>query len=540
MSDKEKVEERTQEDVAAEREKEALATLAASFDRREFPVATNDGRARKWSLPAMSALDGAQLNARYADIVAETQNAVEDEQGAKRQSKFFHELVEDLLCDLQSHAIRIEAVSSFLTEQPADASARTVQDALKQKCERVKSAFSEGMKATLAAQRGLEKNIYSLYGFFVEAGCDGTAESVYVINHNAVNDKYAEELGETSVQQMPVDPALGNVHPVFGTSVDRNGKPMPIVFRPLDAVGVIQNMCSAIAISAEVKGQSKLDWWAKRAQESSAVCFVNVSTDDCGPKPWDPAKTPAVLRRNYTAPHEHFKSLVAVANHPVVRKKSDYEDYGVTAYPAFALLGKVYYMEKVADRSFACSPISPVRDALRTEWIADAEQGLSCPWIRDRRNELNGINIVFIEPVSNRLGDDVVTHFNTACSAYETNRVPYTLKLAENWLEKVITHHLLTTGLGGPPTNQEAQRVGRELNQKLGALASPINDAKPFVTASVDYQSSRTEREIAKDNEGKPILDDNGNQMFTGRTVQIHKIHVEYKDGVEDFEVQVG
>ncbi len=389
------------------------------------------------------------------------------------------------------------------------------------------------MGQTLEQQRPLEQNVHSVNSFFVEAGLDGEANSVYVINHNPVRDELSTRLGETCIQEMTPSPDLGDAHPLFGTSVMRDKDTgrlvdLPITFRKFEDKQVIQTMCAAMALGANLLGQQQMVYWAARADQSLAVAFVNVDPSLCGPDPLDLKSLGTILRRNYTNPSETFQSIAAVANHGIVRwRLKEYgEETDVVAFPAFALLGKIYHQEKAdVGKSMTCSPINPEEDRMKEGWMAKPPtlaagrtRSVLSPWLLDSRQAFNDTNVIFIDTSDNRLGDDVLHNFNSACSAWSVNRVPFTLKLGANWLRKVITHHLLQNA-GAPKDDQAAQNVGRSLNEKLALMASS-GKAKPFLQASVDWRKSRC-------------------VQMNGRPCQTHEVYVKYREGVEDFHIRV-
>jgi len=470
----------------------------------------------------------------FAERLAALEEVV-DREG--RHSDRYRNLWDDLRRDLLTHTARLDALLGLFSQPGLDlGSSHAVQTAARDRADHLQKTFDAAMTETLAAQKELEQNVRSLNAFFQEAGCDGYANSVYVINHNPVDDAASRARKETSIQSMPRDPRLKG-HPLWDTSVDARGRAMPITFRPIDSMNVIQTMCAAMAIGANFRGKLQMGYWAERAAAAKSVAFANVDPRDLGPSdPWDPEKHPQVLRANYTDPNPSYQSIVAAANHPVVREATLYEKDAVTVYPAFVMLGKVYRHQKVDKHSsMTVAPINPTKHALDREWVLR----LSHPWLRNRRDELNQINVTFIDESSNLLGDDVVIHFNTAVTAFSDRRVPFTVKLGEYWLEKVVTHHLLTSGVGAPNTPMAAQAIGQSLSVKLAAMSSAVNENKVFLRAFVKSEESTCEQEMQIDPEtGEPMMRD-GQPVYTGRWVQKHSIHVEHRCGVEDFSVVV-
>jgi hypothetical protein len=520
-----------QTDTKVQTPAKVAAPPAGLLERYEFGLATDDlsNVGNKPALPSASAVSDATLARLTKDI--------EEEHRRNGKSPRYHDLVASLHRDLQTYANRLDTLIDFLTTTPGVdlGSSAKVQQLAREQSAAVRKAFDEGMRKTLAAQRSLEQNVQSVNAFFLEAGCDGEAKSVYLVNHNPVTDDLAKSLGETSIQEMPPDPALGDLHPIWDTSVDADGKPMAVTFRPMKDTNIIQHMCAAMAVGANFEGMIQMDYWAKKARDSMAVAVVNVDPSLVSKeKPWNPQETPKELRRLYTSESVDFQNVVAVANHPIVRAASKYETSPVLAYPGFALLGKIYYAEKVDGRSMTCSPINPNRDALKTQWI----KGLAWPWVRNRRSELNQINVVFIDQADNRLGDDVTTHFNSACTAYANNRYPFTLRLGENWLQKLVTHHLLQN-VGAPNTNEAAQEIGQSLSYKLSGFSDASSESKPFLQAWVDYESSCCKRDEAVGPDGKPMKDADGGPIYVGPLKQVHQIKVKYREGIEDFHVIV-
>lgn len=85
-----------------------------------------------------------------------------------------------------------------------------------------------------------------------------------------------------------------------------------------------------------------------------------------------------------------------------------------------------------------------------------------------------------------------------------------------DWLEKVITHHLLQNA-GGTNSNRAAQRVGQALSAKLSRLSGD-SEAKPFLRAWVDWEKSRYNKETKQ---------------------QEHTVFVGYREGVENSEITI-
>ena len=485
------------------------------------------------------ASSGSFRSAQIDKTISSLESEVDRFDSPDQPTSVFESNIAAFLDDLKGNAIRLQTLSTFL-EANKDATSHTeIQARAKKKSDEIMAVFEEAMSETLKAQRPLEENVWSLFSFFTESGCDGDSNSVYITNHHAVSDDYAKALGEPSIRDMPLDPGTKQ-HPVFGMSVDEKGQATPVTIRSMKDADVVHKMTAAVATSSDITKRADIIFWAKNLHASNSVWFTNISRQHVGSEKPDMTQFATKLKSIYGGAEEFHKSMVAVGNRPVVRKKSRFEDEHVSSHPSFALLGKHYYMQKVdMDSAMSVSPINPVKHAIQKDWICqeDGEPMLECPWLRDQRSVLSASRMVFIGVIDGRLGDEEVLSFNSASSTHADGPPkPYTLKIGDHFLQKVITHHLLMNR-GGQTSDGEAQNVGRSLNAKLARLAG-INNNNIFEKAWVEWESSRCEDEIVVDGDGNPVMDANGVPEKTGKKVQVHRVHVEYKQGVEDFEVR--
>ena len=484
----------------------SFVTLLAEKD---FELAQVETEAQQRpTLPPATGLTPTRLAQRISEI--------EDEivrNGQEKASPY----IERLRMDLRLQEERLAALVALLeredvdADQPAAVQAKAIDEA-----DRLHEVFSASLRKTLAAQRPIEQGIQSLNAFFLEAACDGSANSVFLINHNPTPSPAALEGNETNLIEMPGDEH--GRHPLFDFSSNPDGTHRPITFESIDQMNVIQTMCGAIGLGGELAGQRHCKQWAHRGRVAKSVVFGNVSRDAVGrASKWDPDVVRR-LRRDFSEADEDYKHLVTVGNHIVVRRAlPEYEDDDVVVYPALPLLGKIYRMEKVdADRSMTTSPVDVDRDSLATDWAL----GLDCPWIINHRQDLEEQSSVLVDYIGNRIGDDVNRVFSSTKTAYNgPGRSTFELTLGECWLEKLITHFLLTHR-GAASTDLEARRMGKKLNALLASMAGERDPNMYFQSARVVFEESR-------------VVDVNG------KLRQEHLVEVRFRENMDQFTVTV-
>ena len=355
------------------------------------------------------------------------------------------------------------------------------------------------MTEVLSRLRKVEENVRSVHSFFAEARCDGNANSVYFIN---------------------VDPDdLGEGHQLWSMRVDEEGKPAPITFLHTKNKNIFQSMCAAMAVCSNTTDDIDAGLWATRGERCSAVAFVNLDPKLCGPdSDWEDdeftAKTMDEIGTTFNSSEDAFRHLAVVGNHPVVREKTAYEESDVTAYPAFAVLGLIYRMEKVETKATFCeSLVDPAKHKIGA-WA----KKLSSPKLIDHRTDLENVNVIFADVISNPKATGVVTHWDKSHTAFTKRKIGIEETLADAWMKKVVLHHFLTRAR--PTNDAEAQHVADVLNEKLTKL-----------TQDGYFNQARVKSHSFEPNEDKLILEI---EMGPKRSIQEIVVQVGESFGSED------
>ena len=439
-------------------------------------------------------------------------NGTDDLHAIKMKKQFKQEL----LVYQRAIKVRLDFITGYALDE--NSSASLIKESLSQEIERYSKNFKGNMTIFFRYYTFFEKRLMSIYAFFCESNADGNADSVYFVNCSPVTGSGTELFNdEQAYIDLPKNPKLGNLRPV-DSSVDINGKKLPIVLKPIADINILQDLPTMIVLFEDFKGKKDIKSWAEIADRSKSVCFINVDPTYVGPtKPFDPEKDPIELRENFTDDSETFKSIVGVANPPVIRWPTQFEDSPPLIFPAAPLAGKLYSNIKVdKERSMSSSANNPQNDQLYKDYMVS----LSCPSIVNSDSVLKDMNIIFIDTSSNSRADSTVNHFNSMCTLYSKQKYPLTLTLCKNFLDKLIIHHMKNAS-GVSNSDREAKRVARELNLKLAEYSSRDSSSKPFQRAHVDEEVSTCK------------VDEDGT------TYQYHELHVEFTQGNEKFVVKI-
>jgi len=418
----------------------------------------------------------------------------------------YKELKDDLWLNLNFYSISINALLLFLEENGlnSDSPINELQEKFDEEINKLDEVITKNMKTIFLHHRIMEKPLFSLFCLLYESGLDGNAPSIFHVNHHPVKNS-------SSIFDDKEPDLLGiEKNPLFDSSVEGQN----ISFKPFKDSKVIQNKCDMIVPMCELNGKKDIIPWATKAFKTDTVCFVNISPNYCGAEiSFDPEKTLKTMRKNFTGEEEFFKNIVGVANPPVIREATIFENQPATAYPASGLVGKIYgNILNKPDASMSSSTSNPVKNEI-LDWMIRP----SCASVLDNRNTIDNSNIIFIDTASNRRGDDIAYYYNSMCTLYSQNKHLFTSTLCKHFLQKIIVHRMIINN-GCPNTNAAAKAVGDELHHIIGKLSSVEDESKPFLNAYVEKSYCN---------------------IKNGVPVQVHNIRVNYREAVETFEITI-
>jgi len=424
-------------------------------------------------------------------------------------------LKQELLIFQRAIKARLEFIKKYALDE--NSSAKDIIDSLTKEIKLYSKNFKQNMAIFFTYYTFFEQRIMSFYAFFCESMADGNADSVFFINCSPVAGSGTKLFDEEAYIDLPKISELGNLRPI-DASVDINGNKLPITLKSLEDVNILQDLPTIIVLLENFQGKKEIRRWATIAERSKSICIINVDPKYVGPdKPFDPSVDPVELREYFTDEKENFKSMVAVANAPIIRWPTKFENSSPLIFPAAPLAGKLYNNIKVdKERCMADSVSNPQNDQLFKEYMV----GLSCPSLVNCNSVLKNINIIFIDTSSNKRADSIVIHFNSMCTLYSKRKYPLTLTLCKNFLDKLITHHMKSES-GVSNSYAECQRVAMELNLKLASYSSRDKNSKPFSRAYIDQSVSQ----VMNEEDGTPY--------------QYHEVNVDFNEVTELFKVKI-
>jgi len=511
----------------------ALATVPADAGfpepfSAEYEFNGNKSRvalqSQKLTLPGIKATSNKAVKERLQTICSDLQRCGH----TAYNRKLIHSLKEDLMAGLT----RARALSGVLSKQNAAdlANPPHVRNAFADEIRSKSLAYDKAMTSVLEQVRPQETALRSILALFELSRCEGAADHLNFSNIDPVTTETTRARGEYSFKELPEEQYVGGYVPLLQSAVSEDGTPYPITFTSLSSRYVYQTRGSAIVLGADFDGLLDFEWWANKASQGGAVVFANCDPEFMGPEPWTP-QSKAKLQNTFFSDNPALKAAVLCGNHPNGRKKSRWEKQNVMIYPSFVYAGQLYNNEYAAQHlCFTVPPTNPMRDRLVGKWF----DGLACPWLRDRAEEMADLPMPILTEISNSTLDGINVVFNCSRTAHAGGEHSCELELAVNLARAVVQHWMLMQG-GKDLTKEEAEAVGRELNAIFQCLAGASH--APFLKASCDSTKSRIEQQIQRKPNGDPILGPDNQPVPTGKKVMVHEIQIEFRVGAEYFEV---
>jgi hypothetical protein len=432
---------------------------------------------------------------------------------------------------LTGQTCRIRALRKVFEADPSliEKENGEISEALDRRVEALVPVQQKAIQTLLTTTTPQREGIVSLHAMFDTANCDGNARHVYLCNVSPTTDETATARGEWGFKDLPRDKFIkGTYRPFFESAVDEDGKPYPVTFVPLTDKLVWQTRGTLIVLGGELVGLNEATWWGALASKAGAVVLANVHRSKLCNKSFG-EDTAAELRQSYSSDDPALKSVVICGNNPIAFPQARHDAGPVTVLPSYIYAGKLYgNAEMRRDLSFTNPPTNPVRDRITGVWFSGE---MLCPDLRDRAGFYADVPLALLMEVSNTRVDGINVCFSSSRTAYEPAEHTCELELGTS-LARAIVLHRMTLCKGKDLTDDEAEAEGRALNS---IFCSYSGTGKPFLFARCDASKSRVQPAVQRDDEGNPILDENGEEIPTGRKEMVHEITIEYREGAENF-----
>ncbi len=489
------------------------------------------GGTRKLSLPGVSALLPASIQGRVNSVLADRKkNGITPNNSAQLRR---------IMQDVKSQLASVRGIKQFLAWAAKKKIKLSDRQAVKQGLQdwtaQQENCRDHAMTKVLAATRSQERALRSLHAFFDVSGCEGVVRSVYLANIDPITTELTRERKESSFKEMPREWYVGDSRPILRAAAQEDGTPFPVTLIPLAEKLVFQTRTAIVGLGVDLDGLVDAQWWATTASNAGALAIGNCSLEHIGGTAWSDEKKAKVMN-DLSSEDPAMKSLLICGNHPVTREASDWESTPVTVYPSLVYAGLLLRNEVTRkDLCFSVPPVNPNRDKIVGKWFIRP----ICATLRDRKQHLLEMPMAVIAEMSNKRLDDIVKVFSSSRTAYSRSCHSAELELAVNLARSIVQHWLLMQS-GISETQDEAQRIGRELNVLFKSLSSSKFQNKPFLAAGCDSNLCRLEDQLARNDNHEVMLDDaTGEPLRTGRKVMVFPLWVRFRKGIENFEVHL-